>query len=238
MRAFPDGSLPPDPSLFVWHTKPRRLHVLRAMPFSTERARRCARSGASRPETTGPHTALQAVYACETSDNRLFCNKKNKQFICHVQVCPKGSVTACDAASLSFGRVLARIIGRKLCMENRTVWADMRGKVHTRKKCGPESMIADAGRAGDYRFWARRDRGRICRFPVSGKTYVESVGCRVMFLCPGCGRRMGAGKTENAGGTFLRRFVAMESRNEGAYLRRSERSAFSVSCFFWNISRT
>ena len=23
-------------------------------------------------------------------------------------------------------------------MENRTVWADMRGKVHTRKKCGPE----------------------------------------------------------------------------------------------------
>ena len=151
---------------------------------------------------------------------------------------PERSVTACDAASLSFGRVLARIIGRKLCMEIRTVWADMRGKVHTRKKCGPESMIADAGRAGDYRFWAGRDRGRICRFRVSGKTYVESVGCRVMFLCPGCGRRMGAGKTENAGGTFLRRFVAMESRNEGAYLRRSERSAFSVSCFFWNISRT
>ena len=147
-------------------------------------------------------------------------------------------VRTCDAASLSFGRVLARIIWRKLCMENRTVWADMRGKVHTRKKCGPESMIADAGRAGDYRFWAGRDRGRICRFRVSGKTYVESVVCRLMFLCPGCGRRMGAGKTENAGGTFLRRFVAMESRNEGAYLRRSERSAFSVSCFFWNISRT
>ena len=194
------------------------------MPFSTGRDRRRARSGASRPETTGPHTALQAVYACETSDNRLFCNKKNKQFICHVQVCPKGSVTACDAASLSFGRVLARIIGRKLCMENRTVWADMRGKVHTRKKCGPESMIADAGRAGDYRFWAGRDRGRICRFRVSGKTYVESVVCRLMFLW---GRGKRKPPEERSSGVSWR--WNRETRGPTCGDRREAPSAFPAS---------
>ena len=200
------------------------------MPFSTGRARRCARSGASRPETTGPHTALQAVYACETSDNRLFCNKKNKQFICHVQVCPKGSVTACDAVCLSFGRGLEQIIGRKLCMEIRTVWADMRGKVHTRKKCGLGSMIAGAGRAGDYRFLAGRDRGGYADSVYPAKRMWKAWLPRDVPMSGLC-RRYGGGKTENAGGTFLRRFVAMESRNEGPICgdRREAPSGFPAS---------
>ena len=44
-------------------------------------------------------TFISAYYS-DKKHWQIICNKKNKQFICHVQVCPKGSVTACDAASL------------------------------------------------------------------------------------------------------------------------------------------